>query len=123
MDNQFKVGDRVRYTGKSPIYNEPHLVGSIGTVRGFTNTGCVIVSGIGGGKYPENLELIEDRDTGNFAVITHFTPGYGLNQTFDTQKAAEDYARSKAEETGMPYYVVKALKVFKTKTEVLSEDL
>ena len=61
----FKIGDRVRYTGKDSRYNEKKYIGCTGTVQSLIDNGVVVLwdktnkekPGLGA-KYPENLELI-----------------------------------------------------------------
>lgn len=61
-----KVGDRVRYSGKSKRYSDPWMIGTEGTVKSL-EFGTVLVKwdverigglSTGGGKYAENLEPV-----------------------------------------------------------------
>lgn len=64
----FKVGDRVRYVGRSASYSDPWMIGLEGVVTAFAGTlvdvkwDSVYVDGkcTGGAKYPDNIELVTD---------------------------------------------------------------
>lgn len=86
----FNPGDRVRYTGKSPIYSDPPLVGKMGTVVGLkTRTVRVDFDGddTPWGFFPENIEKVStdgsSMKVGDKATVTgdsggwnhHFEPG------------------------------------------------
>ena len=107
----YKIGDRVRYTGGEPSYNEPRHVGKLGTVTGTTGSkmtsvswddyvdGVLFSSPSPGGVYNGNIalansfEMTKDPHIGEQITRAEWgakPPVHGKDETFVSNIPADD---------------------------------
>lgn len=93
---EFKIGDRVRYTGLNKGYNQPSMVGKLGTVTGYEGR-LVVVDwdgcGSQGAKFRENIALLDESKPEPKALETALSLVYG-DRGADYGHPKHDYDRT-----------------------------